>query len=82
MDSKQSEDRKFARLAIEEARRSVAEDDGRPHPLVGAIVVKNGEVLAIALLTVVKVKGIMRSTLHWKRDCLMLLSQGPPFTLR
>jgi len=48
MDSKQSEDRKFARLAIEEARRSVAEDDGRPHPLVGAIVVKNGEVLAIA----------------------------------
>ena len=48
MDSKQSEDRKFARLAIEEARRSVAEDDGRPHPLVGAIVVKNGEVLVIA----------------------------------
>ena len=47
-DSKESEDRKFARFAIEEARKSVAENDGRPHPLVGAIVVKNGEVLAFA----------------------------------
>ena len=73
MDSKQSEDRKFARLAIEEARRSVAEDDGRPHPLVGAIVVKNGEMLAIA---------DHAEYIALERDCLMLLSQGPPFTLR
>ena len=41
-------DRKFARLAIDEARKSVPENDGRPHPRVGAVVVKNGEVLATA----------------------------------
>jgi pyrimidine deaminase RibD-like protein len=44
----ESEDRRFARLAIEEARKSVPENDGRPHPLVGAVVVKNGQVLATA----------------------------------
>jgi pyrimidine deaminase RibD-like protein len=35
----------FARLAVEEARKSKAEDD-RPHPKVGCVVVKNGKVLA------------------------------------
>jgi pyrimidine deaminase RibD-like protein len=40
--------RKFARLAIDEARKSVSEPDGRPHPLVGAVVVKNGQVLSVA----------------------------------
>jgi pyrimidine deaminase RibD-like protein len=44
----ESEDRKFAWLAIEEARKSKAEDDGRAHPLVGAVVVKEGKVLASA----------------------------------
>ena len=43
----QSEDRKFAQLAIDEARKSVAEDD-RPHPKVGVVVVKDGRVLATA----------------------------------
>jgi ATP-dependent DNA helicase RecG len=33
-------------LAVAEARKSIAEDDGEPHPYVGAVVVKNGEVLA------------------------------------
>lgn len=42
-----NEDRRFALLAIEEAKKSVAEDD-RPHPKVGAVVVKNGIVLAKA----------------------------------
>jgi len=42
------QDRKFARLAIEEARKSVPENDGRPHPRVGAVMVKNGEVIATA----------------------------------
>jgi pyrimidine deaminase RibD-like protein len=41
-------DRKFARLAIDEARRSVSETDGRSHPRVGAVVVKNGQVLSVA----------------------------------
>ncbi len=41
-------DRKFARLAIDEARKSVSEPDGRPHRLVGAVVVKNGQVLSVA----------------------------------
>jgi pyrimidine deaminase RibD-like protein len=41
------EDRKFALLAIEEARKSVPEDE-RPHPKVGAVVVKSGSVLSKA----------------------------------
>lgn len=41
-------DRKFARLAIDEARKSVPESDGRPHPWVGAVVVKDGKVLGTA----------------------------------
>jgi len=44
----ENQDRKFARLAIEEARKSVPENDDRPHPLVGAVVVKDGKVLATA----------------------------------
>jgi pyrimidine deaminase RibD-like protein len=41
-------DRKFARLAIDEARKSIPESDGRPHPRVGAVVVKNGKILSAA----------------------------------
>ena len=41
------DDRTFQLMAIEEARKSVAEDE-RPHPKVGAVVVKNGEVLSRA----------------------------------
>jgi pyrimidine deaminase RibD-like protein len=40
-------DRRFALLAIEQAKKSVPED-ARPHPRVGAIVVKGGKVLATA----------------------------------
>lgn len=40
-------DRKFALMAIEEARKSVAEDS-RPHPRVGVVVVKDGKVLSKA----------------------------------
>jgi pyrimidine deaminase RibD-like protein len=43
-----SPDYQFARLAIDEARKSVSESDGRPHPKVGAVVVKNGRVLSTA----------------------------------
>jgi pyrimidine deaminase RibD-like protein len=43
----ESDDRRFARLAIEEARKSVPEDD-RVHPKVGVVVVKDGRVLATA----------------------------------
>ncbi len=38
-------DYRFERMAVDEARKSSAEDD-RPHPLVGCVVVKNGQVLA------------------------------------
>jgi pyrimidine deaminase RibD-like protein len=41
------QDIKFMELAIEEARKSVAEDQ-REHPLVGAVVVKNGKLVASA----------------------------------
>jgi pyrimidine deaminase RibD-like protein len=40
-------DRRFARLAIEEALKSVPEDE-RPHPKVGAVVVKDGKILSKA----------------------------------
>src|SRR5581483_11269916 len=39
---------KFARSAIEEAKLSVPESDGRIHPKVGVVVVKDGRVLAKA----------------------------------
>jgi Cytidine and deoxycytidylate deaminase zinc-binding region len=39
-------DRTFCEKAIAEARKSIAEDDGEPHPYVGAVIVKNGVVLA------------------------------------
>lgn len=42
-----SADRQFMELAVEEARKSTAED-GRSHPKVGAVVVKGGRVLATA----------------------------------
>ncbi len=41
-------DRRFCEMAVAEARKSVAEDDGEPHPYVGAVVVKDGEILATA----------------------------------
>jgi len=39
-------DRQFCEMAVELARKSVSENDGRLHPYVGAVVVKNGRVLA------------------------------------
>ena len=39
-------DRIFCEEAIAEARKSIAEDDGEPHPYVGAVIVKDGKVLA------------------------------------
>jgi pyrimidine deaminase RibD-like protein len=41
-------DRKFCELAVAEARKSIAEDDGRPHPYVGVVIVKDGKILATA----------------------------------
>jgi pyrimidine deaminase RibD-like protein len=42
-----SDDLRFARLAVEQAKKSVAEDE-QPRPLVGAVVVRDGQVLATA----------------------------------
>jgi pyrimidine deaminase RibD-like protein len=42
------DDRKFVRMAIDEARKSVSEKDDRVHPKVGAVVVKDGHVLSKA----------------------------------
>jgi len=39
-------DREFCEMAVAEAKKSVAEDDGEPHPYVGAVVVKDGKILA------------------------------------
>jgi hypothetical protein len=39
-------DRKFCEVATTEAAKSIAEDDGELHPYVGAVVVKDGKVLA------------------------------------
>jgi pyrimidine deaminase RibD-like protein len=40
-----SDERPFQLMAVEEARKSVAEHDGKPRPKVGAVVVKDGQVL-------------------------------------
>lgn len=42
------DDGQFARMAIDEARKSVSEKDNRVHPKVGAVVVKDGRVLSSA----------------------------------
>jgi pyrimidine deaminase RibD-like protein len=39
-------DRIFSEGAIIQARKSIAEDDGKPHPYVGVVIVKDGNVLA------------------------------------
>lgn len=41
------DDRRFAEIAIEEARKSVSED-GKAHPKVGAVIVKDGKVVSRA----------------------------------
>lgn len=43
-----ADDQEFARMAIDEARKSLAEADARLHPKVGAVVVKDGRVLSAA----------------------------------
>ncbi len=47
-EMKEADDRRFARMAIDEARKSVSENDKKPHPWVGAVVVKDGRVLSTA----------------------------------
>ena len=47
-ESSVTDDYRFSKVALDEARKSVAEDDAKPHPMVGAVVVKNGAVLAVA----------------------------------
>ena len=42
------DDREFMQMAIDEARKSVPEGDGRTHPRVGVVVVKDGLVIATA----------------------------------
>jgi pyrimidine deaminase RibD-like protein len=39
-------DVEFCELAIAEARKSIAEDDGKPHPYVGVVIVRDGKILA------------------------------------
>jgi pyrimidine deaminase RibD-like protein len=41
-------DRAFCEAAIAEARKSIAENDGELHPCVGAVVVRDGKVIATA----------------------------------
>jgi pyrimidine deaminase RibD-like protein len=39
-------DKQYCKMAVELAGKSIAENDGEPHPYVGAVVVKDGKVLA------------------------------------
>ena len=45
-------DRKFCEIAVAEARKSIAEDDGELHPYVGAVVVRDGNVVATGCVEV------------------------------
>ena len=40
------QDKQYCKMAVEMARKSIAENDGEPHPYVGAVVVKDGKILA------------------------------------
>src|ERR1700675_3284015 len=40
------QDKQYCKMAVELALKSIAENDGEPHPYVGAVVVKDGKVLA------------------------------------
>lgn len=40
------QERQYCKLAVELARKSIHENDGEPHPYVGAVVVKDGVVIA------------------------------------
>jgi pyrimidine deaminase RibD-like protein len=40
------QDKQYCKMAVGLARKSIAENDGEPHPYVGAVVVKYGEILA------------------------------------
>jgi pyrimidine deaminase RibD-like protein len=40
------QDKQYCKMAVELARKSIAENDGEPHPYVGAVVVKDVKVLA------------------------------------
>jgi pyrimidine deaminase RibD-like protein len=42
------DERRFAALAIEEAAKSQDEDQSKAHPRVGAVVVKNGDIMGVA----------------------------------
>lgn len=43
---REPQDRPFCEQAVELAKKSIMEDDGKPHPYVGAVVVKNGKVIS------------------------------------
>jgi pyrimidine deaminase RibD-like protein len=40
------QDKQYCKLAVELAAKSIAEKDGKPHPYVGAVVVKDGQIIA------------------------------------
>jgi len=43
---REPQDRPFCEMAVELAKKSVAEDDGKLHPYVGAVIVKAGKVMS------------------------------------
>jgi pyrimidine deaminase RibD-like protein len=43
--TKKYNERELMELAVKLAEHSVAEDDGRPHPMVGAVIVRDGHIL-------------------------------------
>ncbi len=43
-----AQDQRFMKMAIEESKKSQDEHDGRSHPKVGAVIVRNGKLLASA----------------------------------
>jgi pyrimidine deaminase RibD-like protein len=40
------QDKQYCKMAVDLARQSIAENDGEPHPFVGAVVVKDGQVIS------------------------------------
>ena len=59
------DDLTFARIAIDEARKSVSEKDDRVHPKVGAVVVKDGQAQRI----VASSPAITLNSPQWRGSC-------------
>jgi hypothetical protein len=64
----------FCEMAIVEARKRIAEDDGELHPYVGAVVVKDGQVVATGIAAKRAKEGTQNIVLSEKSTMMWITS--------